>query len=170
MKLHLIVCAALAVFFPPDSADALSTHPRLSVSDRKTFHARQSPLFSAAAVGSDDVDVTSAKESKWDRVRREGGIFAIHTKYGGLNPFGIWYGLVAVSLGIPWYIAMTICQTFHLITGQRFDKLRRIPIFITQIWGTMLLRLTNCYPNMEGLDILRNFYKEYVLFWEELYR
>lgn len=166
MKLILIVCAVLSVFFHSDAVDALSTHQRLSVSERKAFHTRQSPLFSAAAVGSDDVDVASAKESKWDRVRREGGMFAIHTKYGGLNPFGIWYGVVAVSLGIPWYIAMTICQIFYMITGQRFDKLRRIPIFITQIWGTLLLRLTHCYPKMEGLDVLRNFYKEYVLWWK----
>lgn len=162
MKLHLIVCAALAVFFHPEGADALSTHQRLAVSAKKAFHSRQSPLFSAAAVGSDDVDVASGKESKWDRVRREGGMLAINTKYGGLNPFGIWYGVVAVSLGIPWYMAMTICQLFYKITGERWDKLRRIPIFITQIWGTLLLRLTHCYPKMEGLDILRNFYKEYV--------
>ncbi|GAX28399.1 1-acyl-sn-glycerol-3-phosphate acyltransferase [Fistulifera solaris] len=156
MRLQLIVCAALAAFF---SVDALSTtHRPQRLSTQQTFHTRQSPLFSAAAaVGSEDVSI---KESKWDRVRREGGIFSIHTKYGGLNPFGLWYGVVAVTLGIPWYIAMTICQIFYKLTGERFDRLRRIPIFITQIWGTLLLRLTHCYPKMEGLDILRKFYKE----------
>jgi hypothetical protein len=165
MRLQLIVCAALVAFFPSETAvDALSTHQqRLSVSAEQTFHTRQSPLLSAAAVGSDDVSSSSSvKESKWDRVRREGGMFSIHTKYGGLNPFGLWYGVVAVTLGIPWYIAMTICQIFYKITGERFDRVRRIPIFITQIWGTLLLRLTHCYPKMEGLDILRKFYKEYV--------
>ncbi len=114
-------------FFPVDAdADALSTHhQRLSVSAKQRLHTRQSHLFSAAvaAVGSDKVDVSSSvEESRWDRVRREGGMFSIHTKHTVfLNPFGLWYGAVAVTLGIPWYIAMTICQIFYKLTGERFD-------------------------------------------------
>ena len=122
---------------------------------------------SAATVTPEDsgISVTPAEKRKQERkalVRKEGGLFAFDTKYGALNPFAIYYGIVAIILGIPWYIALTFCQLLYKITGNRFDRQRRIPIFITHIWGTLLMRLTRCYPKIENLKTLRDFYKEYV--------
>jgi hypothetical protein len=56
------------------------------------------------------------------KLREEGGLFAFKTKYGALNPFGIYYGLTSIFLGIFWYIALTCMQFVYWITGGRFDK------------------------------------------------
>lgn len=40
------------------------------------------------------------------------------------------------------------------------DKMRRIPIFLSQIWGTVLMRLTRSFPTIEGREILEKYYKE----------
>lgn len=92
-------------------------------------------------------------------IRKEGGRFAFDTKYGALNPFAIYYGLLSIVLGIPWYIALTMYQLFQLVTFGKMDKRRRIPIFVTHIWGTLLMRLTGCYPKIENMDVLKQLYK-----------
>jgi hypothetical protein len=48
----------------------------------------------------------------------------------------------------------------YKITNNKWDKMKRVPIFFSHIWGYLLLRLTNCMPEVEGLDILEKFYKE----------
>jgi hypothetical protein len=103
------------------------------------------------------------KEEKWALIRKEGGRFTFDTKFGALNPYAIYYGLTSISLGIPWFCAMCMCQFFYAITGNRIDKNRWLPIRITQIWGTTLLTLTRNWPKLENRDILLNFYKECVL-------
>ena len=110
-----------------------------------------------------DASLSPAEKKKKERkalVRKEGGLFAFNTKYGALNPFAIYYGLVAIILGIPWFFALTACQFLYLITGNRFDRQRFLPTFISHVWGVSLLRLTRCYPKMDNVDILRKFYKE----------
>lgn len=93
-------------------------------------------------------------------IRQEGGLFAFNTKYGGLNPFAIYYGLVSIFLGIPWFITLTLYQLFRVITFNKIDKQRVFPIFVTHIWGTTLMLLTRCFPKVEGHDVLMKFYKE----------
>lgn len=104
-------------------------------------------------------DAAISKQRK-ELIRQEGGRFAFDTKFGALNPFAIYYGLTAVLLGLPWFLALSLYQVVRAATGGRFDRLRRIPIFINQMWGVTLLRLTRCYPLMEHKDILQKFYKE----------
>lgn len=132
-----------------------------------------SPLFSATSASAktgetDAADVPSTislvqsdskKQALRKQIREEGGRFAFNTKYGALNPFAIYYGFVAIALGIPWYCALSLYQVFDWVTRGKLDPQRRIPIFITQVWGTTLLHLTRCYPKMENGDILKKFYQ-----------
>ena len=104
------------------------------------------------------------QQQKLDYIRTEGGRFSFNTKYGALNPFAIYYGVTSILLGLPWFIALTCYQFLQFITLGRFDRLRRIPVHLNQLWGESLLVLTRCFPEMIHRDILQNFYKEYVLF------
>lgn len=88
------------------------------------------------------------------------GMFSFKTKYGFLNPFAIYYGVTSILLGIPWFVALNICQLFYKLTGSKFDKLRRLPIFLSHVWGVVLLRLTRSYPVIENKEILDQFFKE----------
>jgi len=88
------------------------------------------------------------------------GIFTFKTKYGYLNPFAIYYGLTSILLGLPWFVVLTMTQIMYKITNSKWDKMKRLPIFFSQIWGQMLLSLTGCRPEIEGKEILETFYKE----------
>ena len=88
------------------------------------------------------------------------GFLGFKTKYGYLNPYAIYYGATSILLGIPWFIALNFCQLLYKITGNKLDKLRRLPIFFSQVWGVALMRLTGSNPKVVGRDILNKFYKE----------
>ena len=36
---------------------------------------------------------------------------------------------------------------------------RRIPVFCSHVWGTILMRISRSYPEMENMEILQDFYK-----------
>ena len=118
-----------------------------------------------SVVVAQDVSKTQSltkQQQRRDLIRQEGGPLSFNTKFGALNPFAIYYGLTSIVLGLPWFAALTMYQLFQVVTFGRFDKLRRIPIFLNQLWGESLMLLTRCYPVMECRDILKKFYKEYV--------
>ena len=98
--------------------------------------------------------------SKKEMIRQQGGPFSVSTKYGGLNLFSLWYGFVAIALGIPWYALLTTYQLIQKLTGNRFDRDRKIPTLLNHVWGISLLRLTFCYPNIINRHILTKFYNE----------
>jgi hypothetical protein len=170
----LLIGTALALLLQGNPVDAFSTLHKHTSALKHTYTqtlkdssvARQ-PLrskvstttLSAASIAAIS-PVEPTKKERGSAVRKEGGLFAFNTKYGGLNPFAIYYGLVSILLGIPWYFALTFCQLLYKISGNRWDQKRRVPITINHIWGVLLMRLTNCYPRMENVDILRDFYKE----------
>jgi len=89
-----------------------------------------------------------------------GGFLTFKTKYGYLNPYALYYGITSILLGLPWFVVLTLCQFMYKITNNKWDKMKRVPIFFSHIWGFLLLKLTNCTPEIEGLDILEKFYKE----------
>ena len=104
---------------------------------RMTSHTtKPSSSFSSLAIatttGGDEstsAEVSNAEQMKKEKrelLRREGGRFAFDTKYGALNPFAIYYGLTAIFLGIPWFIALCFCQLFYTLTGNKIDKQVRI--------------------------------------------
>ena len=177
-----VVCAALLLAVVPLHGFAPVSQPIVSASitanqQQQSTTSRvvvvSSPLFSATSASAktgetDAADVPSItsglqsdskEQTLRKQIREEGGRFAFNTKYGALNPFAIYYGFVAIALGIPWYCALSLYQVFAWVTRGKLDPQRRIPIFITQVWGTTLLHLTRCYPKMENADILRKFYQ-----------
>lgn len=85
---------------------------------------------------------------------------AFKTKFGALNHYAIYYGLLAIFLGVPWFIALKSYQLLQILTRNRFDRLRRIPSFLNHVWGVTLMRLTRSYPVIVNEDILKDFYKE----------
>lgn len=124
-----------------------------------------SPLFSAAA-STDSGEVSSSsstsKISRREQIRQEGGRLAFSTKYGALNPYAIYYGLVAIGLGIPWFVALKLYSAFQFVTRGRFDKHRRVASSLNQLWGETLMFLTRSFPKIENMEALKKFYKEYV--------
>jgi 1-acyl-sn-glycerol-3-phosphate acyltransferase len=102
--------------------------------------------------------VLNKKERK-ELIRKEGGWLSFQTPFGGLNPFGIYYGLTSILLGIPWFFALCLCQLLYFVTGNRVDKQRAIPTFLSHIWGLSLMTLTRCWPKIKNKEILDNFYK-----------
>jgi hypothetical protein len=176
--LWIVVCA---VVFETTDAFTVSLNERhRRVGSLSTVHQKKHHLFSTALTSSTpdestqtlaavDKILTSAsttqsaltlqKRQRMELIRQEGGRFSFNTKFGALNPFAIYYGVTSILLGLPWFAALTMYQLFQLITFGRFDKLRRIPIFLNQVWGETLLFLTRCYPDMESRGILKKFYE-----------
>jgi len=76
-----------------------------------------------------------------------------------LNWFGAFWGFVGVSLGFVWWSSLALCQAFQFLTRQRLDRQRCIPVHVTHLWGTLVLRLTNCYPVITGKNNLKTIYK-----------
>jgi hypothetical protein len=102
------------------------------------------------------------QEQRDAQIQKQGGLFTVRTKFGALNPYAVYYGTVSILLGIPWFLALTAYQLFAFITRDKLDKNRAIPVFLTHIWGTLLLRLTRSYPTFENQQVLVDFFKEYV--------
>lgn len=156
--------SAVALLLLVPSIDAFTGGSYFLNGNMRLASKRLSTTPSAVAASDSNSVTRSAKDLKKQQlkelIRKEGGRFAFNTKYGALNPFAIYYGIVAILLGIPWFFALLGCQLFYFITGNRLDKQRRIPITITQAWGVTLMRLTRMWPKMENMDVLRNFYNE----------
>lgn len=87
-------------------------------------------------------------------------MLTLKTPYGAVNPYGLYYGLTAITLGLVWFVALAGCQALYFISGDRVDTKRRAPIFFSHVWGTLLLRLTRSFPEIENREILDEFYKE----------
>ncbi|GKY97542.1 hypothetical protein MPSEU_000712400 [Mayamaea pseudoterrestris] len=100
------------------------------------------------------------RKEKLAELRKEGGRFTVLTPFGALNPFGLYYGTVSVLLGIPWFIAMTCLQFLYFVTRGKFDTKRQLPIWISQLWGESLMRLTRMWPKITNKEILQEFYKQ----------
>lgn len=131
MKITASLCVAALISTVNGWSSPLSsslvksrTHPR--VSRRHSVTVLGATSAAASPDGEETVVLSPAEEKKQalkKQIRKEGGLFAFDTKYGALNPFGIYYGLTAILLGIPWFVALTFAQLVYKITGNRFDKL-----------------------------------------------
>ena len=98
-------------------------------------------------------------QKRMQQIRKEGEFLAFNTKFGALNPYAIYYGLVSIALGLVWFVALTFSQLFYKVTGGRFDKKRRLPVFFSHVWGTLLMLFTGSFPKIENWDIIREFHK-----------
>jgi hypothetical protein len=177
--LLIVVCAVVVETTDAFTVSLNERHRR--VFSLSTVHQKKNHLFSTALTSStpdestqtlaaaadkiltsastNESAITLQKRLRMELIRQEGGRFSFNTKFGALNPFAIYYGVTSILLGLPWFAALTMYQLFQLITFGRFDKLRRIPIFLNQVWGETLLFLTRCYPDMESRGILKKFYE-----------
>ena len=86
-----------------------------------------SALFVSASAASTSGEgspspATTSKKKDWATLRKEGGPLTFNTPIGALNPFAIYYGLMSLFLGVPWFIALKLLQCMYFITGGRFDK------------------------------------------------
>lgn len=66
---------------------------------------------------------------------------------------------MSIALGLVWFVALTFSQLFYKVTGGRFDKKRRLPVFFSHVWGTLLMLFTGSFPKIENWDIIREFHK-----------
>ena len=71
-------------------------------------------------------DKADKKKDELKKLRAHGGPLTFNTPIGALNPFAIYYGLMSLFLGIPWFIALKSCQFLYWITGGRFDQKVRL--------------------------------------------
>lgn len=76
-----------------------------------------------------------------------------------LNWYGVIWGIIGVSLGFFWWAGLAFCQVFQFLTRQKFDPQWRLPVEVGHLWGTVVLRLTNCYPVVSGKENLKAIYK-----------
>mmetsp|Transcript_27480 Transcript_27480/g.34007 ORF Transcript_27480/g.34007 Transcript_27480/m.34007 type:complete len:361 (+) Transcript_27480:138-1220(+) len=181
MKKVIMFSKSIVIVF---LAGAVGTSSAYSISSSKSqlrvssgvSKASASPLFSSRRITNDHVRIhdrvhaatalrassTAAATSNVsdDSSSPNEGFLAFKTKYGYLNPFAIYYGVVAILLGLPWFVGLTLCQLLYKLTGDRIDKFRRIPTTISQMWGVVLLALCRSRPEVEGREILQNFFKE----------
>lgn len=116
----------------------------------------------AASSSSGEPRALTKQQKRAEQIRREGGPLAFNTKYGALNPYAIYYGLVSIGLGLVWFVALTLSQLFYKVTGGRLDRRRRIPVFCSHVWGTLLMLFTGCFPRIENGEIIKEFHKRYV--------
>ena len=81
---------------------------------------------SSSASGEVSTSAPKKKKKSIKDFREEGGILSINTPIGALNPFAVYYGLLSLFLGVPWYIALKSCQFLYWVTRGKFDKKVRI--------------------------------------------
>jgi hypothetical protein len=132
----------VALQFAAVNAFSSHRHPTASLVRSVPLLRKTNFLATSITASEGDAPITKGGEltladQKRKLIRKEGGLFTFNTKYGALNPYAIYYGLTSILLGIPWFLAMLMCQFFYLITGNRIDRNRGLPIRITQLWGTV---------------------------------
>jgi hypothetical protein len=107
----------------------------------------------------DGIAMTKQQQTRIAQIRNEGGIFAFNTKFGALNPFAIYYGITSILLGFVWVTAITACDVLYKLTGNKIDVRRRVPVFLSHIWGRLLMLFTGCTPTIVNGDIVKDFHK-----------
>jgi len=172
MKPTTTTCVSAALLLaaahnPTTLAFSPSSHVHsASVAVRSQKTRRTSLRLSAAAIATPSNDDSSSttttltkQQKRIQQIRKEGGIFAFNTKFGALNPYAIYYGLVSIALGLVWFVALTFSQLFYKLTGGKLDKRRRLPVFFSHVWGTLLMLFTGCFPKVENWDAIKDFHK-----------
>jgi len=161
---HNPVTTTLA--FSPSSHDVRSPITLRSQQQQQLTRHTSLHLSAEAVTTPSNDDSTSAttsaltkQQKRMQQIRKEGGIFAINTKLGALNPYAIYYGLVSIALGLVWFVALTFSQLLYKLTGGRLDKKRRLPVFFSHVWGTLLLLFTGSFPKVENWDVIQDFHK-----------
>ena len=114
-------CLLVAGFVNPNS------HQGLQITKTFTPDSPQT-LVQVSSSASGEVSTSVPKKTKKTikDFREEGGTLSINTPIGAVNPFAIYYGMLSLFLGVPWYIALKSCQFLYWVTRGKFDKKVRI--------------------------------------------
>jgi hypothetical protein len=114
-------CCVTGFVVPKTQSGLQSLNSKLQL--RSEFaHFRPTPIQVSSSASGEIPKAAKKKKKTIEDFREEGGILSINTPIGALNPFALYYGLVSLFLGFPWYIALKTCQFMYWITGGRFDK------------------------------------------------
>ena len=143
------------VSLPNNARNVLISKPKPSI---RRFSVPNVSISSSNGSSSAQIN---KKQIRQQLIKSEGGPLAFNTKYGALNPFAIYYGITSIVLGLVWFVALSFMQLVYKITGDRFDRKRRIPVFLGHCWGTALLALTGSFPKIEKWKIIKEFNKRY---------
>lgn len=81
-----------------------------------------------------------------------------------LNAFGAYYGFVAISLGFIWFAALKAIVGFTAFMkgafGKDVDRDKGWGIRVNAVWGWFVLRLTGCWPIIQGKREVRKLLQE----------
>lgn len=75
-----------------------------------------------------------------------------------LNIFGMIYGSIAIITSSLWYSITLLLQFFYLITRNKFDPNRRLPVMTAHTWGMFLLLVTRSDPIVTGRENMDEYY------------
>lgn len=118
-SLFVVQATPVAGFVLPKTHRQLSTFAEDGAVHRPTTLIQVS---SSSGETSKGASVPATKKKTLKELRAEGGFSTFNTPIGALNLFAIYYGLMSIFLGIPWFVALKACQFMYWITGGRFDK------------------------------------------------
>lgn len=159
----LLAAASSVVAFSPSLPRSVAAH---TLSSRGTTEllsalsvASSGNTPSSSAATADGGKAVTKQQARLRQIKKEGGPLAFNTKYGALNPFAIYYGLVSIGLGLVWFVALLLSQLFYAITFNKVDTKRRLPVFLGHVWGTLLMLFTGCAPKIENAEIIKEFHK-----------
>ena len=79
------------------------------------------PLHRNVASSVDGESPTPTKKKTLKDLRAEGGKLTFNTPIGALNPFAIYYGVMSILLGLPWFLSTKMWQFMAFLTRGRFD-------------------------------------------------
>ena len=142
MKLIAIILLVTISYYYTNAFSPTSYTKSITPCSRGTSITSLSAASAAAASSSTPTDKM-----------KEGGPLTFNTKYGALNPFAIYYGLVSIGLGLIWFVLLTLSQLFYKLTGGRFDTKRRLPVFFSHCWG-YVSSASRAFPKLDSLSQL----------------
>lgn len=129
--------------------------PRTSPSPRSGSTDRQ-----AAAIFSSETLRYDPNEEKW------GPEITLGSKGLKMNLYGLFYGVLGISLGLIWWSSLMLLEGFYKLCppwknkdkDNIIDPHRWLPTTISYLWGFAVLSLTGCLPKVEGKENLKLLY------------
>lgn len=126
--LTLLVVAKVSGLCVPALPTLLGPHSITSGREPRRCFSRLHIAASAGGEALDAADKTSITEQfnkgkkSWRQLRKEGGFLTFNTPIGALNPFAVYYGLISLLLGIPWFVSLKLCQLLYWVTRGKLDQ------------------------------------------------
>lgn len=158
----LLAAAHTTLAFSPPSFHVHHSPAALTSLETRRTSLHLSAAAAAATPSNDDSSSTTTltkQQKRMQQIKKEGGIFAFNTKFGAVNPYALYHGTVAIALGLVWFVALSFSQLFYTLTGGKLDKKRRLPVFCSHVWGTLLMLFTWSFPKVENGDVIKEFHK-----------